>query len=249
VRPVPAVSRAIAILRLLGRATEPMSMKEIATALKLVPSTGLHILRVLVEEELVRVDAATKRYRLGSGMVGLARSALEGTGFATLAQPVLDRLSRKWGMSTMGVEITQSNHMVVLALSRSQAPFRLHVDVGSRFPVLVSATGRLVAAFGGETWPQLEKKFKAVRWEKPVSMAAWKKEVDSARRTGYAVDRDTYISGVTIVAVPLLDAGGKITHTLVAAGLSDHLNAANQVKLAGELMEEAAALSPMLGLG
>lgn len=243
---MPAVSRAIAILRLLGRSPEPMGMKAISNELGLVPSTALHILRVLVEEELVKVDASTKRYSLGSGMLSLARSVIERSDFPSLVQPVLDRLARKWGVSTMGVEITASNHMVVLALSRSQIPFRLHVDVGSRFPSLVSASGRLVAAFGGDSWEQLEKKFNAVRWSQPVSLSAWKKEVESARRTGYSVDRDTYISGVTIVAVPLFDSAGKINYTLVAAGLSDQLHPAAVEQLVDDLREAAQSLSPLL---
>ena len=65
-RAVPAVTRAVAILRLLGDAKTPMGMKAIAQKLGLVPSTALHILRALVAEELVAVDAA-KRYRLGLG--------------------------------------------------------------------------------------------------------------------------------------------------------------------------------------
>ncbi|WP_298933215.1 IclR family transcriptional regulator [uncultured Ramlibacter sp.] len=245
-RAVPAVSRAIAILRLLGRSNEPMGMKAISNALDLVPSTALHILRVLVQEELVNVDAGSKRYSLGSGMLSLARSVIERSDFPSLVQPVLDRVARKWGVSTMGVEITASNRMVVLALSRLQTPFRLHVDVGSRFPALVSATGRLVAAFCGDSWEQLEKKFNAVRWDKPVSLPAWKKEVEHARRAGYSVDRDTYISGVTLVAVPLLDAAGKISYTLVAAGLSDQLNQAVVLQLVADLREEAQALAPLL---
>ncbi len=245
VRPVPAVSRAVAILRLLGRASEPMGMKAIANELALVPSTCLHILRVLVAEELVKVNAGSKRYGLGSGMLSLARSVIENNDFASLSQPVLDHVAKRWGVSSMGVELT-ATHMVVVALSRSQAPFRLHVDVGSRFPILLSATGRLVAAFGGDTWAQLEKKFKAVRWEKPVSMATWKKEVENTRRTGYSVDRDTYIRGVTLVAVPLLGPDGKITHTLVVAGLSDHLTATLVRHVVTELREEAHKLSQIV---
>ena len=246
VRAVPAVSRGVAILRLLGRSSEPMGMKAISDELDLVPSTALHILRVLVEEELVKVEPGTKRYRLGSGMLSLARSVIESNNFASLSQPVLDRVAKKWGVSGMGVELTGGNHMVVVALSRSQAPFRLHVDVGSRFPILLSATGRLVAAFGGDTWTQLEKKFKAVRWDKPVSMVTWRKEVENARRMGYSVDRNTYINGVTLVAVPLLDSDERITHTLVAVGLSDHLNASLVRQLASDLREEANKLARFL---
>ena len=74
-RAVPAVTRAIAILRLLGKVKEPMGVNAIAQALDLIPSTCLHILRTLVEEKLISVDGDTKRYRLGMGVLTLARSA------------------------------------------------------------------------------------------------------------------------------------------------------------------------------
>src|SRR5690606_16749587 len=156
VREVPAVSRAIAILRLLGKADEPMNLKAIAQALSLVPSTALHILRVLIAEGLVKIDPEGKRYSLDTGMLVLARSVIERSGFASLAQPVLDRLAQTWEMTAMGVEIRGDEHMVVTAISRSPIPFALHTDVGSQFPVLVSATGRLFAAFGGRPWPWLK---------------------------------------------------------------------------------------------
>ena len=72
-------------------------MKAISNALDLVPSTALHILRVLVQEELVNVDAGSKRYSLGSGMLSLARSVIERSDFPSLVQPVLDRVARPGG--------------------------------------------------------------------------------------------------------------------------------------------------------
>ena len=44
-------------MRLLGRNSEPMGVNAIAQSLGLVPSTCLHILRVLVQEQLLRIDA------------------------------------------------------------------------------------------------------------------------------------------------------------------------------------------------
>ena len=131
VRQVPAVSRSIAILRLLGNTRQGMGVKAIADALELVPSTCLHILRVLVSEELVRVDATTKQYSLGTGMIRLARSVLQTGSFAQIVQPVLDRLAATRGVTAMGVEVTPQQSVVVLAISRSNQPFRLHTDVGS----------------------------------------------------------------------------------------------------------------------
>ena len=246
IRPVPAVSRSIAILRLLGRSPEPLGVKAIAQSLGLVTSTCLHILRVLVAEGLVKVEPGTKRYRLGVGMLSLARSVIATNNFANLAQPALDRLSAQWGVTSIGVEVSGLEHLVVLALSRSQVPFSLHVAVGSRFPALISATGRLVAAFGGYPWEELERRFRSLRWQSAPSLEAWRKEVEAVRKKGYSIDRGNYINGVTVVGVPLLDARGQLTHALAAAGVADQLDNGRSVALAKDMRAEADAVSELL---
>jgi DNA-binding IclR family transcriptional regulator len=218
------VSRAVAILRLLGKAQHPLGVKAIADALDLVPSTCLHIIRVLVAEDLVKPEPGTKRYMLASGMIQLARSVLAGGGFAHLSQPSLDLLASAFGVTAMGVEITPKQTVVVLSISRSEQPFRVHTDVGSQFSTLVSATGRLIAAHSGATWKQLKTQFQAVVW---------------AKLQGWAVDQDHFMRGITVVAVPLFAANGVLTHTLVAVGLTSQLNKAATTALAAAMLKEA----------
>lgn len=234
VRAVPAVSRAIAILRLLGRTRAPMGVKAIAEALGIVPSTALHILRVLVAEELVKVDSA-KQYALGMGTLALARASLESDDFPTQMQPHLDTLSKRYGVTAIGLELPNLQHMIVVALSRSEAPVRLHVDVGSRFPTLISATGRCVAAFSNHPAAELEKRFKALRWDNAPSWTAWCKEVETTRRQGYSIDRDTYIAGVTIVSVPVLDEAGMISRCIASVGITGQLGRAKAIELARDM--------------
>src|ERR1700750_3098392 len=90
VRAVPAVTRAIAILRLLSHNRTPMTLKAMPDALDLVPSTALHIARALVAERLVQVDPQTKRYRLGVGLLPLGPAGPAHSGFPTLGPPELD---------------------------------------------------------------------------------------------------------------------------------------------------------------
>ncbi|NML44400.1 IclR family transcriptional regulator [Ramlibacter sp. G-1-2-2] len=246
VRPVPAVSRAIAILRLLGKTDQALGVKAVADELELVPSTALHILRVLVSEDLVKVDPATKRYSLGTGMISLARSVLREGGFAQLVQPALDRVAQSHGVTAMGVELTTRNTIMVLALSRSNQPFRFHTDVGSQFSSFVSATGRLAAAYGGETWTQLRKRFGAIEWDRAPSFDTWKKEVELARERGWAVDRDNFLSGLTAVAVPVFSAGGRFKYGLAAIGLTGQLDETTTSALATTMRAEAQALSERL---
>lgn len=246
IRPVPAVSRAIAILRLLGKMRSPMGVNAIAQSLKLVPSTCLHILRALTEEKLVSFDRITKHYRLGAGMLTLARSAIEANAFPLLVQPALDQLSNQWGVTAIGVDVGDPDQMVVVALSRSNIPFRLHVDVGSVFPSLLSATGRLVAAFGGQSEAEIKKRFQKLRWDKPLDFKVWNKEVVFAQKNQYSMDRNTYIAGVTIVAVPVLTPTGKISHTIVCASLMDALNKKQLTQLVGEMQVEARLIADQL---
>ena len=220
-RAVPAVSRAIAILRLLARSPEPLGVKALADQLGLVASTCLHILRVLVAEGLVRLDPATRRYSVGNGIATLARAALARDPFPAMAQPALDQLSSRWKVTAIGVEIVALDHMLVLAISRSDAPFRLHVDVGSRFPALISATGRLVAAFGKWQPGELEQRFKKLRWSKAPGYRRWLQQVAQVRERSYSLDEGDYIAGVTLIAVPVFNGLGELSHALVAAEVGE----------------------------
>ena len=135
---------------------------------------------------------------------------------------------------------------IVVALARSQAPVRLHVDVGSRFPALISATGRCLAAFSEQPWPEIEKRFHRLRWHNAPTYESWCKEVDVTRRQKFSIDRGNYISGVTIVAVPVLNGRGTISHTLAAVGLGNQLDRATSLKLANDMKSVAEELTAQL---
>ena len=242
---MPAVTRSVAILRLLGKSAEPLGVKAIAQALGIVTSTCLHILRVLVDEDLVAVDA-NKRYRLGTGMLALARSVIESNTFVSAVQPALDRLSRRWSVTAIGVEISGLDHMVVLALAHSNMPFRLHVDVGSRFPALLSATGRIVAAYSDRPWSEIERRFRSLRWQEAPDIEVWGKELATVRKKGYSIDRGTYISGVTVLAVPVFNTRKEVTHTLVAAGVAEQLDNARRAALVADMRVEADRVAAIL---
>jgi DNA-binding IclR family transcriptional regulator len=216
---------------MLGKARAPLGVNAIAQALGLVPSTCLHILRALVEEKLVAFDRQSKHYRLGIGMLALARSALDSNAFPALIQAGLDQLSSVYNVTAIAVDVTDADQMVVVALSRSTIPFRLHVDVGSVFPSLLSATGRLVAAFSQQSRVELEAQFSKLRWDGSINFETWYLEVQQAMQNEYSIDRGTYIAGVTIVAVPVRQTNKMPTHTLVCASLTNQLTEADLADL------------------
>ncbi|WP_158926390.1 IclR family transcriptional regulator [Acidisphaera sp. S103] len=246
IRQVPALTRGIAILRLLGRTDEPLGVQAIARALGLVPSTCLHILRVLADENLVTADPVSKKYAVASGLVALARSALRQHTFPAVVQPDLDELAQRYGATAIGVEASGLEHMIVVAMARSDSPLRVHVDIGSRFPALISATGRCVAAFGTYPWAEIQAHFTKLRWDNPPTLAAWRKEVHAVRDAGYAVDDGRYIRGVSIVAAPVRMPNGSI-NALVVVGVSEQMRRVGLTTVGEDLRTRAIRVSRALG--
>src|SRR5260370_41489586 len=111
----PAISRAAAVLRLLGKSDTPLGVQSIARELALVPSTCLHVLRALVTEEFVSFDADTKRYSLEAGVLTLPRHWLRRNRFTDLAQPVLDRLGEAFAVTVTGGTISRLDHIIRVA--------------------------------------------------------------------------------------------------------------------------------------
>lgn len=247
----PAISRAAAVLRLLGKSDAPLPLQAIARELGLVPSTCLYVLRALVAEELVSFDPDTKRYALEAGVLTLARQWLRRNRFADLAQPMLDRLAQAFGVSMLGVQIIGLDRIITVAAAQAEG-FQLNVQVGSRFPALISATGRVIAAFGDYPEAELETRFHKLRWEEPPSFDAWKAQVQETRRQGFGIDAGNYISGVTVLAAPVWKAAqgsgrGRPSHALVAIGIGSALKRNGLPELQGALLSAARNLTQQMG--
>src|ERR1700688_3962865 len=242
----PAISRAAAVLRLLGKSDVPLGVQSIARDLGLVPSTCLHVLRALVAEEFVSFDPDTKHYSLEAGVLTLARHWLRRNRFTDLAQPVLDRIGQTFDVTVLGVHIVGLDHIIVVAMSQSGHNFQLSTQIGSRFPALISATGRCIAAFANHSEAALEARFKTLRWDEPPTLDEWKAQVSRTRAQGFAVDAGNYISGVTVIAAPVWKTRATLSHALVAIGIGSALKRTGLPVLQDALLSDAKVLSNQL---
>ena len=230
------MTRAVGILRQLGKANEPLGVNQIARELDLIPSTCLHILRALVDEGLVAFDPVSKRYSIDIGILPIARSAIQKNSFTTLMERHLTEFSLRFGVTGVATQLSDSDYMVVVALSQAPLPFRLQVDLGSRFPALISATGRCFAAWNSMPDSELKKRFAKLNWEHSPTFEQWKSEVEETRQHGYAVDSGSYIGGVSILAVPFFDKTGRMSHSFVAIGITEKVEAVGIEKIAAEML-------------
>jgi DNA-binding IclR family transcriptional regulator len=245
----PAISRAAAVLRLLGKSDVPLGLQHIARELGLVPSTCLYVMRALAAEELVSFDADTKRYSLEAGVLTLAQHWMRHDRFSDFIQPRLDQLGEAFGATMLGLHIIGLDHVVVVAVSHARRDIQLSVQIGSRFPALISATGRCLAAFGEYPLDQLEPRFRELRWDSPPTFEEWSEQIAKTRAQGYAIDAGNYISGVTVIAAPVWSGRGKLRHALVAIGIGSAFEENGFNALPPALMSAAHEVSNQLSGG
>jgi DNA-binding IclR family transcriptional regulator len=147
----------------------------------------------------------------------------------------------------VAVEPSGEDHSIVICTASVNVGMSVTVSVGTRFPSMISATGRCAAAFGSLSSLELQDKFANLRWDNPPAFETWWDEVQETRRRGYAVDVGSYIRGITVIAAPMFDDDGSIVGELVTVQLSDQMNPVIIRTRAADLQRAAVKVGAELG--
>lgn len=234
---VKPVVNAVRILRYLTMKGAPERAADIARHLSINPSTCFNILRTLVAEDVVDFNPLSKTYTAGLGLARLVEQLVTQGQRVELASPLMHDLA-----ATHGVTVTLWRRMgtdrIVLVKSES-SPTEMHIDMpaGQRLPILMGASGRLFVSQMGIDEAALREVFEQIRWARPLSFETYLREVNRARRRGWAVDDSYFATGVLAVAAPVRDASGSIAFTVSAVMIRGQRSEA-EIDLLGEALRD-----------
>jgi DNA-binding IclR family transcriptional regulator len=237
---VGALASGLAVLRHLAASSTPMGVTRIARDLELNSSTCFNLLKTLVHENLVRFDELTKTYSVGLGLVELANGALEQASYVRMIQPYLQEISDSFEVTATLWHRTRGNRVVLLGRAENDGAIRVHMNIGQRLPMYLAALGRCMAAHSGLSTDDLRTHFEALRWESKPSFEQYLKEVDRARKVGFAVDSGSFAKGVTTVSAAVLDKNRHPVMAISAVGFSGRLTSV-EVNTMGVFIKERAA--------
>lgn len=198
--PVRSVVQALAILRLLAEGPAK-TLSEIAAASGISPSSCLGLVRTLVGEGVLTLGSG-KRYALAPNWRAIP--ALRHDYVARLVdrmRPQLAAAAREWQAPVGLWREVPGERLQLLALGESEASTRIHMVEGQRQPIGTGAVGRALAALQGVGPAELERRYAAVRWHRPISLTAYAASVAEAARRGFAVDDGLSNAGITSLAV------------------------------------------------
>lgn len=245
---VPALISAIRILRYVNQLGKPAGVSQISHALGINPSTCFNILKTLAHERLLVFDANTKHYGLGLGLVELAHGALD-AGFVGFIHPRLEEMATRFGVTALLWQDAGQNRFVLVDKAESSSAIRVHLSIGQRFPALIGAFGRCVAAQNGIGKEELRKGFAELRWENPPDFEDYWRQVEDARRDGFAMDRGNFNTGITTVAAVIPDQGGDPLMAISTIGLSTQFAEIDTRALSQAVRSAAREISAAIGGG
>ncbi len=206
-KPVPAVQNAVLILRLLAGAGRPLGATQIARETGLNVSSAFNILQTLSHEGLLHVNAETKTYSIGMGMMAFAVPLL-GANPSDLLRPVLSAIAEENRVVVALWHITAEERMVLIDSFAAPNIVQVVIARNRRLPVFAGALGRAYAARLRLDEAAARKGYESVRWQNPPGFEAYWNDVLAAQQTGYARDRGQLFIGLDSVAAVACDANG-----------------------------------------
>lgn len=242
---IQVIERMMTLLDALAQAPEAASLKQLATATELHPSTAHRILAAMCNARFVeRQDAGT--YRLGIRLLELGNIVKSRINVREIALPFMQTLHEKIG-EAINLGARHDDDIVYLERTSSgRALVRVVYLVGGRAPLHLTSLGKLFLAADGTQKIREYARRTGLPGKTPHSLTtleALEKELDKVRRHGFAYDDEEAEIGLKCVAAPIYDDEGQIVAALSVSAPADRHNP----DWAQQVVSTAKAVSQALG--
>jgi len=244
---VQSVDRAITVMEFLSRRGWS-GVTEVSRELEIHKSTAYRLLTTLRDRGLVEQDAATEKYRLGFGLVLLARAVSADLDILRCARPVSERLSERTG-ETVTIAVLEGDDAVVIHQSISRAS-ALGADwTGRHTPLHATAAGKIFLAYMPEDQLRriLEGRLERFTENTIIDPASLKDHTRQIRDKGYGLTVEELETGLNAAGAPIRGAEGGVAGAVSVSGPAFRLPP-DALPEIGELSRRAAAeISRCLG--
>lgn len=244
---IASVDRAIELLMLLGRSPRDMGVTELAKALGVQKSTAHSLLQTLLFRGFVR-QTDNGRYALGYGLIKLGEACAEQLDIRSIARPVMNELAEETQEIAL-LAVLAGASLIIIDRVEPQRQFLIIPKFDFSITLHSTAVGKVLLANAPEE--VVEEFFEhGLAQFTPYTLTdkdELRRELARIREEGFAVGCNETIEGVTCIAVPIYDSGGKVAAALSVSSASSVLVAERHFGVIRTLKEKAAMISRRLG--
>jgi DNA-binding IclR family transcriptional regulator len=221
---VQTLDRAVVLLEVVAD-DGPITLAGLVEATGLTRPTVHRLVRALEEHGLLGRDGRG-RVRLGGRLVGWGARAARSLGLAQVAGPVLEALLARTGESAQ-LYVREGDRRVCIASAERTSGLRDTVPLGASLPLTAGSGGAVLLA-----WALDAERFATVSGARLAEV----------RDQGWAESVGEREPGVASVSAPVRDATGAVLGAISVSGPVERLGRRPGARLAGPVLEAAAAL-------
>jgi DNA-binding IclR family transcriptional regulator len=237
---VRSVDRAVSILEHLSRAGWS-GVTDVANSLDMHKSTAYRMLATLKARGLVEQDAETEQYRLGLGLVLLARAVTVDLDVVRASRPITQRLSAQT-RETVTVSVLAGRDVVVTDQTNASASV-LNVDwTGKHFPLHCTSDGKVLLAHLPKRGQRhlLDEPLQRFTDSTVTNRGKLDEQLEAIRRDGYGYSIEELEVGLIGVAAPIMADTAAVVASISVSGPAFRLKRESIPEI-GELTKRAAA--------
>ncbi len=225
---IQVIERMTRLLDGLAASPVPAGLKQLAQFAGLHPSTAHRILTAMVHDRMVeRVEQGS--YRLGMRLVELGNLAKSRVSVREHALPFMRELHAATG-EAVNLSVRREDEIVYIERTSSgRSMMRVVNVIGGRAPLHITAVGKLFLLEDGSAGVRAY----AARTKLPghtrnslTTVATLERDLEKARRQGYAVDNEEAELGVRCIGAGIRDDDGALVAGLSVSAPADRMKSA-----------------------
>jgi len=218
--PESAMLRAFGLLEHIVRAEAPLSLDQLTQRCGLPKPTVYRILGLLQQGGLLQREPSGKRYAVAPRLAAAALEVLMHSPQRARRHAILTQLVDEIG-EICNFTMLEGDQVVYLDRVETSSPVRLLMEAGSRVPLYCTASGKLfLSQLPEKTVRELLGAGPFKRYtERTISeLSTLQRELKKIRSEGVGRDVGEYIEGSVCLAVPVLDAMGRVCASVAVHG-------------------------------
>ena len=242
-----SVDRAVTVLEIIARRGEA-SVSEVAAEVGVHRSTISRLLGVLEARAMVELAGARGRYRLGPNILRLAGAMSSPLDVARQGAAVAEELAIELG-ETVNIAVLRGDCAVNVFQAVGAGLIAVNNWVGRPTPVHATSSGKvlLAALDAAEVAVFLRSGLPSFTAATVTEVSELVRQLETARRTGFAVTSGELEQGLNAIAVPVRGADGTVIAALSVSAPDYRLPAERLGSLARGVTEAADRIARLMG--
>ena len=238
-----AALRALRLLKLFTPERPELKLAEISTMTGLNKTTTHRLLQALHSESMLDRNPNGGAYRLGPALMALGVQALSSNDLRLRARPLLKQMAKETG-ETATLEVPVDDKMLILDEVTGSHFVGASGNVGTRWPIHATSTGKVLIAFDEQGAARLADNFEALTAKTITERSRLETQLGEIRRRGFAETVDELEDGFSGVAAVVRGGLGQVLGALSICGPTQRLSADRRARLGITLCSAAERLQP-----